>query len=65
MKVSGPQLAAAVRIGVDPSVYAKNIKAGMAWCSCCREFHNASEFGHNRSRKSGRNAVCRASRRKP
>jgi hypothetical protein len=51
---------AAVRLGLDPLVYAKRIAAGKKWCWLDRAWHPKKAFGTDRHRSDGLNANCRA-----
>lgn len=56
MKVS------AKRLGLNLEEYERLLQRGLKWCNRCRSWKPTAEFGSDRSRGDGKDAVCKACR---
>lgn len=52
---------AAARIGLTWAEYQDHVNRGELWCYRDQAWHEASEFGYDRNRSTGRTASCRRS----
>lgn len=57
----GALKAAATRAGLGVNEYIDRLNAGLLYCWRCQDWHDAEQFGSDRSRTSGRAASCRRS----
>lgn len=57
----GALKAAAARMGLGVNEYIDRLNAGLLYCWRCQGWHDAEEFGKDRSRVRGRAASCRRS----
>ena len=58
----GALKAAATRAGLGVNEYIDRLNAGLLYCWRCQDWHDAEEFGKDKSRASGRAASCRRSK---
>ena len=56
---------AAKRIGVPLKVYLSELAAGRKWCTKCKKWVDVADFGRDRSRPDGLQAVCKPCRKRP
>lgn len=54
---------AAKRRGITVAEYQAKLAGGMLWCTGCKQFHQATEFGRDANRPSGVATYCLAGRR--
>lgn len=58
-KATWQTITAAKRIGLPVEDYVANLKAGLKWCTSCKQWHQRSIFTVDKSRGDGLTASCR------
>lgn len=49
----------ATRLGITRAEYERHVLDGEKWCAACQQWHPRSEFGVRRTKRDGRDAICK------